>query len=171
MDYEAWAAVIMFVALISLPGWSALYIARKRDDPTTYASMEATIRALSEQVRGMHAEISRLQNKVADLTLGVGVLSSQLMGLGHLPDYVPAAAEKEADPPMDTTAIYNRLIREFDVNELDDLAYRMGVDVGELAADTKSGRARELVQYAERHGELNKLVASLSDVRPKRSKR
>lgn len=171
VDYEAWAAVIMFVALISLPGWSALYIARKRNDPTAYAAMEATIRGLSEQVAAMHAEISRLQTKVADLTLGVSILSSQLMGLGHKPEYPVATVEDASDTPtVDPKELYARLSKEFDGNELDDLAFRLGVNADDLGEATVSGKARALIAYAKRHGEFDKLVAAMYQVRPPRGK-
>jgi len=170
VDYEAWAAVIMFVALISLPGWSALYIARKRNDPTAYATMEATIRGLSEQVASTHAEISRLQTKVADLTLGVSILSSQLMGLGHKPEYVPAGEEAVdmARHTPDVTAIHERMVRSYSIEEMDDLAFGLGVPPEELGEDTLSGRARSLVQYMQRREQLPELLAAMNRKRPKK---
>lgn len=165
-----WAIIGAVVLMVALPGWAALWVAWHGERPT-YASMEQTIGALSEQVREMHGEISRLQTKVADLTLGVSILSSQLMGLGHKPEYPVATVEDASDTPtVDPKELYARLSKEFDGNELDDLAFRLGVNADDLGEATASGKARALIAYAKRHGEFDKLVAAMYQVRPPRGK-
>lgn len=169
-DELEWAIIGAIVLMVALPGWAALWAAWHGDKPT-YTSMEQTIGALSEQVREMHAEISRLQTKVADLTLGVSILSSQLMGLGHKPEYPVATAEGASDPPtIDPKELYTRLAKEFNGNELDDLAFRLGINADDLGEATVSGKARALIAYAKRHGEFDKLVAAMYQVRPPRGK-
>lgn len=167
MDFEIWVAIALFVILVSVPGWAALYIARRRESVTTYASMEATIRALSDQVRQMHGEISRLQNKVAELTLGVRVLSGQLMDLGQSPEFTPSDPAPAAEPlATDPASLYNHLVKEFNLDEISDLAFRMGIETGELGEETISGRARALISYTRRRGKLDKLAAMMNTMRP-----
>lgn len=169
-DELEWAIIGAIVLMVALPGWVALWVAWHGDRPT-YTSMEQTIGALSAQVREMHTEISRLQTKVADLTLGVSILSSQLMGLGHKPEYPVATAEGASDPPtIDPKELYTRLAKEFNSDELDDLAFRLGINADDLGEATVSGKARALIAYAKRHGEFDKLVAAMYQVRPPRGK-
>lgn len=54
----------------------------------------------------------------------------------------------------------------FNEEELKTLAFELGVDYDSLPADGKSGKARELVSYFERRGQLPTLVKAVRDVRP-----
>lgn len=168
-DEVEWAIIGAVVLMVALPGWAALWAAWHGDRPT-YASMEQTIGSLSEQVREMHGDMARLQARVAELTAGVRILTAQLMGLGASPDYVPAGEEAVAAArhAPDMTAIYERLVRSYGLNDINDLAFSLGVPVDELGEDTLSGRARALVQYVERRDRLADLLAAMNTKRPKR---
>lgn len=58
------------------------------------------------------------------------------------------------------------LTRSFNKEELKTLAFELGVDYDNLPADGKSGKARELIAYFERRGQLPDLVAAVHKVRP-----
>lgn len=57
------------------------------------------------------------------------------------------------------TACFNR-------SELRDLAYDLGINHEEIAGDTLSDQARELVAYCERLGLLKQLVCRCRELRP-----
>lgn len=157
----------MGAVLLSIPGWWAIYFVRRRDPPTAYATMEQTIQELSDQVRVLHRDVMAMRTRVAELSLGVSVLSSQIRRLNHEPEWKDTAAVKEAPPDdLDTTALHRKLVRLFNIEELNDLAYQMKIDTGELGEPTKSGRARAIILYAERRGELPRLVTLCRQLRP-----
>lgn len=168
-DELEWAIIGAIVLMVALPGWAALWVAWHGDRPT-YTSMEQTIGALSEQVREMHGDMARLQAKVAELTIGVRILTAQLMGLGASPEYVPAGEEAVdmARHTPDVTAIHERLVRSYSIDEMDDLAFGLGVPPEELGEDTLSGRARALIQYMQRREQLPELLAAMNRKRPKK---
>ena len=53
------------------------------------------------------------------------------------------------------------LIKEhFSLDEIDELAYGLGIEPEDLPGQTRSKRARELVEYARRNGDLPSLVGA-----------
>lgn len=159
--------VIVGAVLLSIPGWWAIYTVRRHEPPTAYATMEQTIQELSDQVRKMHQEMQALRARIAELSLGVSVLSGQIRRLNHEPEWTDRQTPVQPeDVDYDTAALQRRMARHFNIEELNDLAYQMRIDTGELGEDTKSGRARAIIAYAERRGELPRLVALCRQLRP-----
>jgi hypothetical protein len=54
----------------------------------------------------------------------------------------------------------------FDLSELHQLWFDLGIDYEELAGQRKSDAARELIVYAERHGRIDVLLARCREPRP-----
>jgi Effector-associated domain 7 len=54
----------------------------------------------------------------------------------------------------------------FSVDELHTLCFDLGVDFENLDGTTKSGKARELVGFCERHGQLEPLLVAVRRLRP-----
>ena len=54
----------------------------------------------------------------------------------------------------------------FDLDEMDSLAFESGIQVEEVPGETLSERARELVEYADRHGVLVDLLRTCVVKRP-----
>lgn len=158
----------MGALLLSIPGWLSIYIVRRREPPTAYETMEHTIKELSAQVRVMHQEMQKMRARVAELSLGVSVLSGQIRRLNHEPEWKDATSVAlSEDEGYDTADLQKRMTRQFNIEELNDLAYQMKIDTGELGENTKSGRARAIISYAERRGELSRLVALCRQLRPR----
>ncbi|MFN2107592.1 MAG: hypothetical protein ACK2UJ_22130 [Candidatus Promineifilaceae bacterium] len=53
--------------------------------------------------------------------------------------------------------MHQRLVDEFNIEELQDLCFAMGIDYEELGGAGKSAKARELVLYMQRRGRLGEL--------------
>lgn len=74
------------------------------------------------------------------------------------------------EPPPRTLGnaeLRDRLNRFFNENELRDLCFDLGMDYESLPDQTKAGKARELVAYFERRGDLNRLIDRCRELRPK----
>ncbi len=63
-------------------------------------------------------------------------------------------------------SLFNILRDKFDLEELHTLCFLSGIDYDDLPGQTKSGKARELIAYAERHGQLAALVGTGREQRP-----
>ncbi len=58
------------------------------------------------------------------------------------------------------------LTERLDANELNNLAFDLGVDLDSLPPGSASGRVRELLEYLHRRGELERVVAWVREQRP-----
>lgn len=74
-----------------------------------------------------------------------------------------AAVERQMG---DDRALKTALAALFNRDELDDLAFQVGINSDAVGGDTTDARARALVAYARRHGRLEELVAAARRLRP-----
>ena len=139
------------------------------------------------------AELARLREEVEALRLGVAALLAQLRGAGLAPVWEPETARpgvsnyelgirnseggegvggngmrKEGGGGVfDRVGMQKRLTRHFSLGELEDLVFQLGGDGAEVwgEAGTLAGRARALVQWAERNGRTGELVAVCRELR------
>jgi hypothetical protein len=63
-------------------------------------------------------------------------------------------------------ALYELLLQRFSLDELRTLCFRMGVDYDSIESDGKAGKARELVLYMIRRGQLIELRQEIEKMRP-----
>lgn len=62
--------------------------------------------------------------------------------------------------------LHENLLRYFSLDQLRTLCFDIGVDFDELTGDGKSGKARELVVFLDRHGRLHDLNNRCAELRP-----
>lgn len=68
---------------------------------------------------------------------------------------------------LNTRALYlDALTVFFSEDELNTLCYELGVNYDALPASGLYGKARELLEYMERHGRLTKLYEKIKEERP-----
>jgi len=120
--------------------------------------MEAPIRLLSQRDEVL-AEIKRLENELRQLRQRVE---------GVTPPEAAAPEQPGGGPPtrVDLTALHQKLNQYFDREELITLCFGLGIDYDNLRGEGKAAKARELVQYCERHGLTEKLVQACARSRP-----
>ena len=72
------------------------------------------------------------------------------------------------EPGEIVVEVYHRINEYFDLSEIDDLALRADIQPEEFGGhDSRPARARELVEYAFRHGRMAKLVEEARRLRPR----
>lgn len=62
--------------------------------------------------------------------------------------------------------LHENLLRYFNLDQLRTLCFDVGVDFDDLAGEGKSGKARELVVFLDRHGRLHDLNNRCAELRP-----
>lgn len=114
------------------------------------------------------AIIAKLQRRVADLEHGVERLGAQVVRLGGVPEWElpPAEPLPVVQTVIDDTALYRSIAALFDVDELDDLAFRLGIEPDEIDGKRRDTRARSLVQYCKRRDLLPELIDIARQLRP-----
>lgn len=171
--------VIMIVITVSALATMALALywqrgqARfERRDANAYITME---RALTSQQRRLEQQAARIDELermrmsdhqlILELRQRVAALEQQLRdnGITPLPD---TRTQTTAAATVDKRALAQRIAALFDMDEMATLMFDIGIDDEALAGRTRAARARELVDYAERHGQLDVLAAAVNASRP-----
>ena len=99
-------------------------------------------------------------------------LVSLLLGMGYAGELPPSP-----DPPGKTNGtpgdhtgddrvLAIRLGRAFNLEELYDLEFRLGVPDGDIGNMTVAARARELVRWCRRRGRIDDLILLMGELRP-----
>lgn len=80
----------------------------------------------------------------------------------------PPPPDQSAPPavPVDRVRLRQVLTDYFNEDELRDLCFDLGIDYESLPGNSKAGKARELVAFAERRGRFEELVGHARRVRP-----
>lgn len=118
-----------------------------------------------------HTEMQRLRLRLTELEIGVRVLIAQIKRLGESPDWdsgntAPTEAESAETAPIDNMALHRNIAALFDADEIDDLAFRLGIPPDEIEGKRRDTRARNLVLYADRRERVDDLLELVRQLRP-----
>ncbi len=69
-------------------------------------------------------------------------------------------------PDINLADLRQKLIKQFNLSELRNLAFDLGIDHEELSGSSKSDEARELIAHCQRRGSLPTLLAAVQQLRP-----
>ena len=188
-DWATFVAVLGVAAVISLANYLGLrgsFAHRQRGGegmPQAYRVMEASLSSqaarLDAQARRMDeleaeiaaqrakhvAEMSALREELEEAYRGIKVLMEQLGEAGIVPGWKPAAkvVKKGGGGGPSLPAL---IVAAFSRDEIDGLAFDVGIDPESLGGETKAARARELVTAARQQGRLERLVEVCREFRP-----
>jgi len=113
-----------------------------------------------------HIEMQRLRLRLTELEIGVRVLIAQVKRLGESPDWGDDDPPPGDVAPVDNMALHRNIAALFDADEIDDLAFRLGIPPDEIEGKRRDTRARNLVLYADRRERVDELVALVRQLRP-----
>jgi hypothetical protein len=68
---------------------------------------------------------------------------------------------------MSRATLRRNIADHFNDNELQNLCFDLSIEYENLAGETREAKARELVIYCERNGQINQLIKLCRDLRPK----
>jgi len=132
-------------------GWKVF---RRADDP------------LSQRVDELTLEVVDLRLAMSRLMVGAARLIAQLEREGVEPEYrLPEALGRPVEEG-DAAVLHGMLVEKFSQEELDALAFGIGIAPESYGGATRSARALALVQVASRHGQLEELAAAARKARP-----
>lgn len=126
----------------------------------------AAIDKLLEDQQRLTLRVLELELTVTELQLDNSRLRSLLHEAGIEPPSNPKLRTDGA-PESLAVALYKLIAARFNVDELADLGMSIGIQNEDIAGETITARALELVQYAQRHGMLSELIAACRKARPK----
>ncbi len=188
-DWTTFVAVLGVAAVISLANYLGLrgsFAPRQRGGegmPQAYRVMEASLSSqaarLDAQARRMDeleaeiaaqrakhvAEMSALREELEEAYRGIKVLMEQLGEAGIVPGWKPAAKVVKKGGGGGSS-LATLIVAAFSRDEIDGLAFDVGIDPESLGGETKGARARELVTAARQQGRLERLVEVCREFRP-----
>lgn len=135
-------------------------------------SLEQRLAALTDEHDAVSRQLTstldpsaevRLKRQLANLEAEMAQVEADLRALDGAPSVAPAPAGPLV---TDRVALRKALIDHFRLEELKTLCFGLGVDFENIAGESKSGKALELVQYFERRGRLEQLAAKIREERP-----
>ena len=189
-DWATFVAVLGVAAVISLANYLGLrgsFAPRQRGGegmPQAYRVMEASLSSqaarLDAQARRMDeleaeiaaqrakhvAEMSALREELEEAYRGIKVLMEQLGEAGIVPGWKPAAKVAAKKGGGGGPSLATLIVAAFSRDEIDGLAFDVGIDPESLGGETKATRARELVTAARQQGRLERLVEVCREFRP-----
>lgn len=168
-------AIIVTIALSAVGAASLFaFVQTRRQSPHAIRQMVQLTNELSSRLSSLerererdHQAMMRIQLRLAELEIGVRVLIAQVKRMGGEPEWTPPTeAAKTVSEVIDDAALYRSVAALFDIDELDDLAYRLGIEPDELDGKRRDTRARSLVSYAKRRDLLPELIDKARQLRP-----
>ena len=79
---------------------------------------------------------------------------------------VERTGQQAATGRLDTTQLRQMIVDHFNKGELRSLCFDLGIDYEDLAGSGKVDKARELIEYCERHGRAAELISACRRLRP-----
>lgn len=85
-----------------------------------------------------------------------------------------SAAQGSTGPPQDSgyggqdpaiADLHKQLVTKFDLEELESLSFELGIDFDEIKGKSKSAKARDLLLYLQRRGQLDRLHEAIQRLR------
>ena len=102
--------------------------------------------------------------EVGDITnsqgIAIGRSSSASVGQGQAE---PARRSSSGGQDPEVADLYQQLADQFNLAELQDLSFGLGVDFEDLGGTGRKAKARELVQYMQRRGRLDQLSRAMQE--------
>lgn len=174
---EALIVAIVAIAMTAVIGYSvhgALQERRRRHTPDALLKISRAYSELAERVTQLehdrardHETIMQLRVQVEEWAAYGRLLAAKLR---EFTDDVPPAPKSTAVVNLtnEHQTVAQAIAMLFSLDEIDDLAFRMGISPGQISGDTTTKRARELVDYMRRHNRLDELVGLARQLRPTR---
>lgn len=180
-------AIVVTLAL-SVAGGYALYAfaENKRREPGALSEMHNLVAEMSERMDGYERGRARDRQEMERLRVDLGMWKNfsrvqadyiqlvvgllQRLGYTDIPPApvppVTAAEQTALDDAANDRSAAVILASLFDMEELDDLAFQLGVDHGQIEGTTVTRKARSMVTYFKRRGRLDDLIALARKERP-----
>lgn len=170
-------AIVVILAISALGGMGFYsYATAKERSPSVVDNLNQVVEALSRRVRQLeqdslqrYEELRAMRDQMEAWINYAQTLVARLKILDPHADLPPppARAIPVMHPlPTDDRALAQVITSLFNRDEVDDLAFRLGIKDGEIGGDTNGARARNLVNYAQRHGMTDSLIALARQLRP-----
>jgi hypothetical protein len=109
--------------------------------------------------------LAAIRGEMKEWRRGMQINFDQMKEAGLTPRWIPRNMDEILDVPRPNSTLAQKLAERFNVEELDSLAYDIGILADDFTGETRQSRARELVQVAHRLGMTAKLRERAAQLR------
>lgn len=174
-DWSAIVTVLILAAALVVTNLWQMWRATVR--PGALEKLERTLTSQANRMEMQNKRIDALEAEIDELREGragdhellqswIAYARKTTARLKELTGEEPPP-EPSAKPPRTGRATLSRLIgQRFNVDEIDGLAFELGLEKDELSGDTRAARARALVSWAADRGLLSELGRRVEAARP-----
>jgi predicted component of type VI protein secretion system len=127
--------------------------------------LQARLDGLSQEIQQADEALQRLDRLPEASMVTPTARNSRTQQITTQPQRTPSA-ESRPQGGVNAPSFRENLTNSFSESELNDLCFDLGIDYDNLAGQTKSAKARELILYIQRRGWLNQLIARCRELRP-----
>lgn len=178
----AWLLAIVLGAVLAVS--AVWWMWRKSSEPSLVERQEATITAQHARMDRMQHEIDELRQTVVvnqenyeeelgefrnildEWWHGMEKVFRQLDELKVVPVWRPQPLPpRKRIARRPSSALAGRIERQFNIDEMNNLAFDIGIHAEEIPGTTRHTRARELVELAHRRGITVALVGRVNELR------
>lgn len=196
IDWQTTALVVVVAAMFAFVNYLGLSRAAHRQaevKPTAYAAIEALERSLASQAarmdgqsrrideleaamdaqeRAHKAELADFREELEEAYQTIELLTRQLVEAQMVPVVTPKPRAKKGGAGSPAAGgerdwLVGRIVDGFNLEELENLAFDVGINAENLHGETLETRARELVKMAGRMGKRGGLEARVNELRPR----
>lgn len=161
-------AVFVLILIVILAN-----LATRRTDTAEYRRLAERVRLLEADHHADLAQITSFREEIFYLGRLISMLAALIEGAGmELPDEVEQYMKRRrisrplpSDPDL-AILIQHALQQFFSLEELQQLAFEMGVSFDDLPGSSRERKSRELVMFVDRRGQLEMLVDTVHQLRP-----
>lgn len=153
-------AVVLALLSIALSLWRDYRQPLKR-------RLAKLVEELSEQLSEVTLRVIELELELTEYRINTPRLIGQLLEAGVKPVWRPRTLLVHAEGDESLLIRLAQMIEvHFNVDEMNALAFDVGVLEDEFAGETKKARSRSLVAHCARHGKLEQLLDKCTRQRP-----
>jgi hypothetical protein len=140
-----------------------LTIARRADRAEIYNLREVMATDREE----MSAEIAELRAVLAEWEIGMRLVFAQMKAAGLTPAWQPRERPARKVYGRTDGTMAGRIAAQFNIDEINALAYDIGILAEDFSGDTRIARSMELVELAARRGISAALLGRVNELRGK----
>lgn len=160
-----WRGVIQPDALAKMESMTASTEARLDRMRQRYDELQAELDEVRASLVIGREEMAEMRVEMAEWRAGMQLVFAQLRAVNIVPAWLPP--DKPAGRPSKRTraALAARIAQQFNREEIDNLAYELGIVPEDIAGATTAAHARELTDLAWRRGLSEALAKRVNELR------
>lgn len=129
-------------------------------------ALEEEQEIMREERRADREEAAVLLSELRELRQGIELLIAQLKKAELTPVWQPPEPKPRRNERPQAITLAMRIADGFDIEEMNNLAFDLGIHKSDFGGETRETRARELVSLVRRLGLEKSLAARVKELRP-----